>query len=70
MRACMRTTISLHDGLAEAAKRRAAAEGPTSTSLVEEGLRTVLDRPPATARVVLPTHGDPDQRPLVDLADR
>lgn len=66
----MRTTINLHDGLAEEAKRRAAAEGRTFTSLVEEGLRAVLDRPMDRPRVVLPTHRDPDDRSLVDLEDR
>lgn len=53
---CMRTTLNLPDALAEEAKERAAAEGRTFTSLVEEGLRIVLesrrDRP---ARQPLPT---------------
>ena len=38
---CMRTTINLPDALAEAAAK-AAAEGRTFTSVVEEGLRIVL----------------------------
>jgi len=70
---CMRTTINLPDGLASAAKARAATEGRTFTSLVEEGLRTVLadegpDRsgPPTS----LPAFGDPNDTLLVDLADR
>lgn len=68
---CMRTTINLPDGLAAAAKSRAASEGRTFTSLVEEGLRTVLATvPTAHEPVTLPVHGDPDQRPLVDLLDR
>lgn len=68
---CMRTTINLHDGLAEEAKARAVAEGRTFTSLLEEGLRAVLDRPSTVAtEVTLPVHGDPSQRPLIDLADR
>ncbi len=69
---CMRTTINLHDGLAEEAKRRAREEGRTFTSLVEEGLRTVLAQPRAgeTERVVLPCYGDASARPLVDLLDR
>ena len=68
---CMRTTINLPDGLAEAAKRRAADEGRTFTSVVEEGLRTVLatspehDPPPP-----LPAYGDASARFLVDPADR
>lgn len=52
----MRTTLNLPDSLAEEAKERAAAEGRTLTSLVEEGLRLVLRRqhePPA--REPLPT---------------
>ena len=38
----MRTTINLPDGLAAEAKARAAAQRRTFTSLVAEGLRTVL----------------------------
>ena len=72
MLVCMRTTINLPDALGEQAKARAAQEGRTLTSLVEEGLRTVLaasDRshlplPP------LPTWGEPDDGMLVDPADK
>lgn len=39
---CMRTTLNLDDALAAAAKREAARQGTTLTSLLEEGLRTVL----------------------------
>jgi plasmid stability protein len=68
---CMRTTINLPDGLAEAAKRRAREHGRTFTSLVEEGLRAVLatraeQDPPAQ----LPAYGDASARFLVDPADR
>ncbi|HEY9557958.1 MAG TPA: hypothetical protein VIR58_14565 [Acidimicrobiales bacterium] len=67
----MRTTINLHDGLAEAAKRRAREDGRTFTSLVEEGLRRVLDQPSRPSETVtLPSFGDPTARPLVDLDDR
>jgi hypothetical protein len=38
----MRTTLDLDDALLRAAKRRAAAEGRTLTSLIEEALRAVL----------------------------
>ncbi len=68
---CMRTTINLPDALAEAAKRRAAEEGRTFTSVIEEGVRTMLEtrrepcRPPE-----LPAFGDPTERFLVDPADR
>jgi len=67
----MRTTINLPDGLAREVKLRAAAEGRTVTSLVEEGLRMVLGR--SEERPVdepLPAYGDPGARFLVDLHDR
>lgn len=71
MLVCMRTTINLPDALAEKAKARARAEGRTFTSLVEEGLRSVLSRPGEPARVdPLPAYGDPRGRFLVDLTDR
>jgi len=69
----MRTTINLPDALASAAKARAATEGRTFTSLVEEGLRTVLaDDGGARGgpQEPLPAFGDPKGRLLVDLADR
>lgn len=70
MLVCMRTTINLPDGLAEAAKARAAAEGRTFTSVVEEGLRAVLAaKPVSTAGVELPAFGSPDGRFLVDPRD-
>ncbi|MEW6153352.1 MAG: CopG family transcriptional regulator [Actinomycetota bacterium] len=66
----MRTTINLPDALAEAAKAKAAAEGRTFTSVVEEGLRTVLAAQPAHDPIVLPAYGRPGGRVLVDVADR
>lgn len=67
----MRTTINLPDGLAEAAKARAVAEGRTFTSLVAEGLRTVLQRRAETPTSdPLPAFGDPGGRILVDILDR
>jgi hypothetical protein len=53
----MRTTVRLPGDLLARAKRKAAAEGRTLTSLIEEGLRTVLTvspKPPKRRRVVLP----------------
>jgi len=41
----MRTTIRLRDDLLRRAKRRAAEENRTLTSLVEEGVALVLARP-------------------------
>lgn len=68
---CMRTTINLPDALVEAAKDKAAREGRTFTSVLEDGLRRVLaDEPPDVGSVELPTFGDPDGRPLVDPLDR
>lgn len=66
---CMRTTINLPDGLAEAAKVQARREGRTFTSLVEDGLRHVLSDDDATVPVSLPAYGDPAARPLIDLSD-
>lgn len=70
----MRTTINLPDALAAQAKVRAAAEGRTFTSLVEEGLRSVL----ASERGLsasgspkpLPAFGDAGATFLIDPADR
>lgn len=73
MLVCMRTTINLPDALAAEAKARAASEGRTFTSLVEEGLRSVLanDTPDRGGQLeALPAFGDPNDRLLVDPADR
>ncbi len=73
MLVCMRTTINLPDALATEAKARAATEGRTFTSLVEEGLRSVLagdQGEPSGSVEPLPAFGAPDDRLLVDLADR
>jgi hypothetical protein len=67
----MRSTINLPDALTEAAKERARAEGRTFTSLVEEGLRSVLAHSEQPAHVdPLPAYGDPQGRFLVDITDR
>ena len=68
---CVRTTVNLPDGLAEEAKQRAKATGRTFTSLVIEGLCQVLADPKEPSAVErLPVHGDPSNRPLIDIADR
>ncbi len=67
---CMRTTINLPDALAEAAKAKAAAEGRTFTSVVEEGLRSVLGPSAPATPIELAGYGDPHGKVLVDLADR
>ena len=67
----MRTTINLPDGLVAAAKAKALTEGRTLTSLITEGLRTVLQQPelPREPRS-LPAFGDPEGHALVDVLDR
>jgi len=52
----MRTTVRLPDELIRRAKRRAAEQGTTLTSLLEEGLRLALAEPKASRRrpVLLP----------------
>lgn len=71
---CMRTTLNLPDGLVELAKARARETGRTFTSLVEEGLWRVLqadpDPDPPAEPFRLPTSGDPNGTPLIDLDDK
>jgi hypothetical protein len=53
-----RTTVRLPEALLARARKKAAAEGRTLTSLIEEGLRAVVGerggKKPARRRVVLP----------------
>lgn len=51
-----RTTVRLPTELLARAKRKAAAEGRTLTSLIEDGLRVVISstKPAAKAKRVLP----------------
>ncbi len=73
MLACMRTTLNLPDGLVAQAKARAAASGRTFTSLVEEGLRLLLEHSAELdtgTPAPLPAYGEPGGRVLVDLSDR
>lgn len=46
----MKTTVELPDALYRQAKAEAALRGRKLKDLVEEGLRIVLEAPPATAR--------------------
>ncbi|MGH3719597.1 MAG: hypothetical protein ACRDRI_12325 [Pseudonocardiaceae bacterium] len=69
----MRTTLNLPDGLVAQVKAHAVASGQTVTSLVEEGLRLVLQQHDTRHSAVLeqlPAYGHPAGRILVDLADR
>ena len=66
-----RTTIRLPEDLLARAKRKAAAEGRTVTSLIEEGLRLVTSenrKPERRERVSLPvSKATGGLRPGVDL---
>lgn len=55
----MRTTVRIDDELLKRAKKRAADEGRTLTSLLEEGLAVILAQPKGGARerAPLPTSG-------------
>ncbi len=46
----MRTTIRIKDDLLKQAKKRAADEGRTLTSLVEDGLALILSMPKSSKR--------------------
>ena len=46
----MRTTIRINDDLLKRAKKHAAAEGRTLTSLVEDGLALILSKPKTSGR--------------------
>lgn len=72
----MRTTLNLHDDLYRAVKVRAATDGRTVTSVVEEALRTLLDEhlvepEPFVLRALPLRPGDDDELPPLpfDLAD-
>ena len=68
-----RTTVRLPKDLLIRAKRKAAAEGRTLTSLIEEGLRAVTAEPrnPARKKRVLPpvSKATGGLMPGVDLSD-
>ena len=63
--------MNLPDGLMDQVRARAAASGRTTTSLVEEALRLLLETPgTGTPPRELPAYGTPGGRFLVDLEDR
>jgi hypothetical protein len=49
-----RTTVRLPEQLLKQAKRKAAAEGKTLTSLIEDGLRLVVTEQPKRHKPVMP----------------
>lgn len=66
----MRTTVRLDDSLLARAKQHAARERRTLTSLIEEGLTVVLEKPgrERPKRIVLPvSKAGGGVRPGVDL---
>ena len=67
-----RTTVRLPEDLIHRAKRKAAGEGRTLTSLIEEGLRLVLaSKPERKLRRVLPPVSDASGGPWpgIDISD-
>lgn len=69
----MRTTIRLHEGLMNQAKREAEQRGETLTALIEQGLRLVLVQPHVRRqreRVTLPvSKAGGGTLPGIDLND-
>lgn len=66
---CMRTTMNLPDALLSQAKRQAAAEGRTLTSLVEEALRARLGMVNAQVRTTVELPSWEGGGFLVDITD-
>jgi hypothetical protein len=46
----MRTTVRINDDLLQRAKKKAAEEGRTLTSLIEDALRLIVAKPKANRR--------------------
>jgi len=67
----VRTTVRLDDDLLAAAKRRAAADRTTLTSLIEDSLRRTLALRPSRGgeRLAIRRFGDAATRAGVDLDD-
>lgn len=69
---CMRTTLNIDDGVMRDLKRRAAETGRSLTSLIEEAIRSLLDRqtqpePDYRLRWMIVEGG---ARPGINLSDR
>jgi hypothetical protein len=68
-----RTTVRLPEGLLNRAKRKAAAEGRTLTSLIEDGLRLMVagGKKAAKSKRVLPPHQQATGGPMpgIELTD-
>ena len=67
----MRTTVTIDDDLLAEAKAEAARQRRSLSELLQDALRASLRRGGDSDRViVLPTSGDPRNRPLVDTLDK
>ena len=68
-----RTTVRLPEQLLDRARRKAAAEGRTLTSLIEDGLRLVVSRkrkPPRGKRILPPiSTATGGLMPGIDISD-
>jgi hypothetical protein len=68
-----RTTVRLPEDLLARAKRKAAAEGRTLTSLIEDGLRLIIagNQKPAKGRRAMPRVSTASGGPMpgIDLTD-
>lgn len=74
LRCSMRTTVTIDDELLSEVKALAARTSRTLGSVVEDALREMLAnqarRAAAGTAVELPVHGDPEDRPKIDILDK
>ena len=67
----MRTTLSLNSELLQRAKELSAKTGQTLTSIIENGLRAILNGPPSSSernqKIILHTYKGKGLKPGVDL---
>lgn len=68
----MRTTINIDEHLLAEAKVLAARQRRSLGEIIDDSLRMTLARieDGRRTRVVLPTSGDPNVKPLVDINDK
>lgn len=69
----MRTTVNLDEHLLAEAKVLAARQHRSLGEVIDDSLRVVLSRgheTPDQRRVALPTYGDAEVKPLVDIYDK
>lgn len=65
-----RTTVRLPEELLDRARRKAAAEGRTLTSLIEDGLRLVVSRRPVRTSGPIPvSKATGGTQPGIDISD-